>query len=157
MSKHRSNFISSQHPFSHCWAFWSEVRESQKKPIFPASCYWQHICLFWCLLKEGKRGSYCANVTKHLLCSFLPLQVCRRTALFRHQPSLMLWDFTDKPRDTTGPGIWCAERPLRSEPQRLGPLKCVNIVGHVHVSHWYCICTMQFFFLGYTCGIVWHY
>lgn len=41
-------------------------------------------------------------------------QVCQRTTLFRRQPSPTLWDFTDKPRDTTGPGTWCVDSPHRS-------------------------------------------
>lgn len=62
------------------------------------------------------------------ICSALSCQqqVCQRISLFRRQPLLTPWDFTDKPRDITGPGIWCAESPSRSGSHTLNNTVCVS-------------------------------
>lgn len=65
-----------------------------------------------------------------------PQQVCQRTALFRHQPSLMLWDATDKPKDTTGPGTWCAENPHRSGSNQLLCQQCPSTEAGLDLIEW---------------------
>lgn len=88
----------------------------QFKKSIQQSCYWDHFCQLDLLLKKRGEGAL-VSVMLPSICSalFCPQQVYQRTAPFRRQPSPTLWDFTDKPEVTTGPGTWCVAHPHRSD------------------------------------------
>ena len=100
--------------FSHSYWEHSETSLQCKKASCNAAI---KIISLNCILFLKREEGVCVSVTLLSICSALPQQVCQRTAAFRHQPSPTLWDSSDKLKETTAHGIWCAESPHRSGSQ----------------------------------------